>query len=249
MALDISKSMLAEDITPSRIERAKMELSSFIKALKGDQIGLIAFAGVALPRSPLTTDYGISQLVLKGTQVGDIPYGGTNLAQAINNARDLFLEGSRDRKRSKILIIVSDGEKHQGDIKKAADAARKEGITIYTVGIGSLDGELIPLKDKNGRNTGYLEDDGKPVVTKLDPKTLREIASLGGGRYYGFNNNNVDFGGILDEIARFEKKALKEESKIMKVERYQIPLGIAFCFIFFGLFLSERQKRERGGVQ
>lgn len=241
-AIDTSKSMLAEDIAPSRIERAKMELSSFIKSLKGDRVGIVSFSGVAYPLLPLTTDYSIAQLFLKNISTDDIPIRGTNISMAVETAMDLFSEGSKSQNRSRILIIVSDGESHDGNTIESAKKARENGITIYTFGIGSLSGELIPIKNKNGQNQGYVENkQNEPVITKLNSKELLEISTIGGGKYYGFEDNSIDLSKLLGEISQFERKSLKDEFKILKQERYQIPLFAAFVFLLLSIIISEKK--------
>lgn len=244
IALDISKSMLAEDIAPSRIERAKMEISSFIKTLKGDRVGLVSFAGIAYPQAPLTTDYSVTQLFLKNISVDDIPINGTNIQLAIETAADLFEMGSRGDSRSRVLILVSDGENHDGDLDKAAKMAQEKHIQIYTIGIGSLTGELIPIKDKKGVSNGYLENKGEPVLTKLNPDFLTEISALTNGKYYGFQDNSIDLSKMLGEISQLEKKSIKEEFKIMKQERFTIPLYFALFFLLLSSFIGERRRKH-----
>ncbi len=244
IALDISKSMLAEDIAPSRIERAKMEISSFIKTLRGDRVGLVSFAGIAYPQTPLTTDYSVTQLFLKNIWVDDIPIGGTNIQLAIETAIDLFEMGSRGDGRSRVLIIVSDGENHDGDLQKAVKMAQEKKIQIYTIGIGSLTGELIPIKDKKGNSKGYLESSGEPVLTKLNPDFLTEISALTNGKYYGFQDNSIDLSKMLGEISQLEKKSIKEEFKVMKQERFTVPLYFALIFLFLSSFIGERRRKH-----
>jgi len=246
-AIDISKSMYAQDIAPSRIERTKMELMSFLKLLKGDRVGLIEFAGIAYPQSPLTTDYSIIKTFLKNMNIGDIPVGGTNLELALNTAVSMFNQGSRTNKRSKLLLLVTDGESHDGNIKKAIELARKNGVIVYSIGIGSLAGELIP-RVENGKSTGYLERYGKPILSKLNEKILKKISAATGGKYYGFTDNSIDLEKILGEIASLEKKSIKEEFRILKRERFQIPLFLAFLFLLISTTISEKKgssKRKR----
>lgn len=246
IALDISRSMLAEDISPSRIDRAKMELSLFIKKLKSDRVGLIAFAGLAYPQSPLTIDYSIIKTFLASMNVGDIPVGGTNIEMAINTAINMFDDATRGGNRSKVLILLTDGESHDGKAIKAAKKAAEKGIVIYTIGIGSKDGELIPIRDKNGKNKGYLKSHGKPILTKLNDKLLKKISSVTDGKYYSFENNSQDLEGIITKISSMEKKTLKEEFRILKEERYQIPLSFALFFLLLASLISERSnKKER----
>jgi len=246
LALDISRSMLAEDISPSRIDRAKMELSLFINKLKSDRLGLIAFAGLAYPQSPLTIDYSIIKTFLSSMNVGDIPVGGTNIEMAINTAIDMFDNGTRKGgSRSKVLILLTDGESHDGKVIDSAKKAAEKGIIIYTIGIGSENGELIPIRDRDGKNTGYLKSEGKPVLSKLNDKLLKQIASITNGKYYSFQDNSEDLEGIITGISLLEKKTLKEEFRILKEERYQIPLSFALFFLLLASFISERSSKKQ----
>ncbi len=240
-AIDISKSMSAKDIAPSRLDRTKIELDAFINKLEGDRVGLIEFAGTAYPQAPLTTDYSIIKTFLKSMNIGDIPMGGTNLELAINTAVSMFNRGNRSSKRSKLLLLVSDGESHDGNIDKALELAKKNDIVIYSIGIGSKEGELIPII-KNNKNMGYLESNGKPVLSKLNEKMLKKISNDTNGKYYSFDDNTVDLERILGEIAGFEKKSIKEEFRILKKERYQIPLTLALIFLFLATIISERKR-------
>ena len=182
IALDVSLSMMAEDVAPNRLEKAKHEISKFIDKLQGDRIGLIAFAGISHVQCPLTLDYSAAKLFLRMMDTRLIPVPGTNIADAIHQARKAF--DQKDRKH-KVLILITDGEEHREDAIDEAEKAADEGIIIYTIGIGSPEGVPIPLYDRNGNRKGFKKDrQGNVVTTKLDVSTLQKIAFTTDGKYY-----------------------------------------------------------------
>ncbi|MCM8782558.1 MAG: VWA domain-containing protein, partial [Candidatus Omnitrophica bacterium] len=180
VAVDVSKSMLAEDIKPNRLERTKLALRDFVKHLKGDRIGLIAFSGSAFVQCPLTVDYSGFILSVDALDINTIPKGGTSISSAIRQAIESYEGGL---KKYKVLIIITDGEDHEGDPLKAAEVAQKEGIKIFCIGIGTNEGELIPVTDENG-NKAFLKDrNGAVVKSRLDEALLQKIALATGGSY------------------------------------------------------------------
>ena len=182
VALDVSRSMLAEDVAPNRLERARLEIMRILQRLDGDRIGLVAFAGNAFVQSPLTVDYGAAALFLNAMDTGLIPIQGTNLGEALSVALDAFEEGTRDHR---VLIVVTDGEDHEGEIEGALERALDEGVQIHTVGIGSLEGVPIPEFTASGERSGFIrDDDGAVVTTRLDESTLERVAQATGGRYF-----------------------------------------------------------------
>jgi Ca-activated chloride channel family protein len=182
VALDVSNSMLAEDIAPNRLENAKLAVTRMINRLDGDRIGLVAFAGEAFVQSPLTTDYAAATLFLGAMEPGLVPVQGTDLGAALAVSLGAF--DQRDREH-RVLIVITDGEDHEGAIEAAVTQAVDASIRIYSVGIGSSDGVPIPDFDERGRRRGFKRDaDGRVVTTKLDEATLRRIADDTGGRYF-----------------------------------------------------------------
>ena len=174
IALDVSKSMLAEDVAPNRFEKAKHEISEFIERLQGDRVGLIVFSGLAFVQCPLTLDYGAANLFLDDVYIGVVPQPGTAISEAIKTAQRSFV--SKELKH-KALIIITDGEDHEGAALEVAQEAAKEGIKIYTIGIGSPQGAPIPEFDRHGNRVGYKKDrEGRVVTTKLDIPSLEKIA-------------------------------------------------------------------------
>ncbi len=241
VALDISQSMLAEDIAPNRIDRAKHEISKFIDILRGDRIGLVIFAGESYVQCPLTLDYGAAKMFLDVVKTSWIQLQGTALADAIRQSTKAFRTES---KKHKVLILISDGEDHEGDAIDAAKEAAKEGVKIYTIGIGSENGVPIPLK-KSGGNIIYKKDKGgNLVMTRLDPIILEKIAHEGKGAYFNAGSN-LDLLSVYGEIAKMEKKDLGMNRLAVYEERYQIFLGIALFFLILEFLIPDRVRRKK----
>ncbi|RLD12609.1 hypothetical protein DRI50_08940 [candidate division KSB1 bacterium] len=244
MALDVSNSMKAEDIKPNRLEKAKHEIVRFIDLLKGDRIGLVAFAGMAHLVCPLTLDYGAAKLFLQMMDTDLIPVQGTALGDAIKVAMKAF--NQKDRKH-KVLILITDGEDHEGDPVKVAKEAAKEGIIIYTIGIGSPQGVPIPVYDRNGNEVGFMKDrNGNVVTTKLDMATLQKIAFVTNGKYYMATSGQSELEKIYGEINKMEKKELSARKFSQYEDRYQIFALIGLIFVLLEFFLPVRTRK--GGV-
>lgn len=240
VALDVSNSMLAEDIKPNRLEKAKHELDNFIDLLQGDRIGLIAFAGMAHLVCPLTLDYGAAKLFLQMMDPDLIPVQGTALEDAIRTAIKSFNQKER---KHKVLILITDGESNEGEPEKAAEDAAKEGIIIYTIGIGSLQGVPIPVYDQYGRSMGFKKDrNGNVVTTRLDVKTLQKIAFITNGKYYIASSGQAELRKIYDEIRKMEKKELSAHKFAQYEDRYQIFLVLGLIFLMLEFFLPVRTK-------
>ena len=195
IAIDTSSSMLAEDIKPNRLEKAKLELSSFIDKLRGDRVGLVAFAGAAYLQCPLTLDHNAVKVFLDVIDHELIPLPGTAIGDAMELAVDAF-EGAK--KKHKVLVLLTDGEDHGSDPMGNAEKAKEEGIIVYTIGIGSPKGELIPERGQNGSLRGYKKDnEGEIVHSRLDQETLMKIASITGGKFFRATPSEME----LDSIA------------------------------------------------
>jgi Ca-activated chloride channel family protein len=236
VALDTSKSMLATDIKPNRLERAKLAIKDLLSKLKSDKIGLVAFSGSSFLQCPLTMDYNAFAIALDALNVQSIPRGGTAIGAAIQTALAAFQSGSGG---SKSLIIISDGENHEGDPVGFAKAAARRGITIETVGIGSPSGELILIRDANG-NPSYLKDGaGNVVKTTLNETMLREIARAGNGDY--IRSDGLMLG--LEELyarklARLDRSEVSTKWQKRYVDRYQLPLLLALLLLGLELIFS-----------
>lgn len=239
IAIDTSKSMLAEDIKPNRLERSKLAITDLVRKLKGDRVGLIAFSGTAFLQCPLTIDYSGFLLTLDDLSAGIIPRGGTSISSAIREAVKCY----RDRgAKYKILILITDGEDHEGDPIKAAELAKKEGVTIFAIGIGTKEGELIPITDAQGK-AGFLKDkNGNIVKTSLDEETLKKIALMTDGSYVRATSSEFGLELIYDEkLSKFEKTEIESKMQKHYEERFQIPLVIGLIFLFFEMLISDRR--------
>ncbi len=240
IVLDVSKSMLAEDVKPSRLERAKLAIQDLLGQLKGDRIGLVAFAGTSFIQCPLTVDYGAFSLTLDELNVETIPRGGTALAEAIRSSAKAFEASSSD---SRALILITDGEDHAGAALEAAKTVAKEGIKIFCIGIGTAEGELIPITDAAGNRTFLKDREGRTVKSRLDESTLQQIALAANGSYV--RSTSTAFG--LDRVysERISKLAPKEEESSRKKQpylRYQWPLAMALLLLGLEPWLSDRKR-------
>ncbi|SYZ73983.1 BatB protein (fragment) [Candidatus Zixiibacteriota bacterium] len=240
IAVDVSNSMLAQDIKPSRIEKARQEVRGIIDRLKGDRIGLVVFAGDAFIECPLTLDYSAAKIFLDIIDVGLVPRQGTAIGDAIRKATEAF---SKMEKKHKVLILLTDGEDQNTDPLGAAEEARKEGVKIYTIGIGSVTGEPIPITNRNGDVIGYKKDrNGEVVVTKLDEMTLQKIALATGGKYYHATPGEMELDKVYDDISKMEKKELEGKLMVQYEDRFQYPLLFGIFVIVLEFFISERRK-------
>ncbi len=241
IALDVSNSMLAEDIKPNRLEKAKHEIANFISILRGDRIGLVAFAGMAHLVCPLTLDYGAAKLFLQMMDTDLIPVQGTALSDAIKTALKAFNQKER---KHKVLILITDGEDHEGDPVKVAEEAAKEGIVIYTIGIGSPQGVPIPVYDQFGNSLGFKKDrNGNVVTTKLDIKTLQKVAFITNGKYYIATSGQSELKKIYEEINKMEKKELSARKFSQYEDRFQIFVALGLFFLLLEFFLPVRDKK------
>ena len=243
VALDVSRSMLAEDVVPNRLERARLEIMRILLRLDGDRIGFVAFAGNAFVQSPLTVDYGAAALFLNAMDPALIPIQGTNLGEALTVALDAFEEGTRDHR---VLIVVTDGEDHEGEIEEALERARDEGVRIHTVGIGSLDGVPIPEFTDSGERRGFVRDEsGAVVTTRLDESTLKRVAEATGGRYFPVLGPGANLDLLVEEITGAEGRELETREITQFDEQFQIFLGFALLLLLAeGLIPERRRKKE-----
>jgi Ca-activated chloride channel family protein len=240
VAVDLSNSMLARDMKPNRLEKAKQEIRSIINRLAGDRIGLVAFAGEAFVQCPLTLDYAAARMLLSVMDQNTISVQGTSLSSAIEAAQRAF---SQLEKKHKVLLLLTDGEDHEGRAVEAAAEARKDGIKIYTVGIGSATGEPIPVVDRKGQQVGFKKDkEGEVIVSRLDEATLQKIALETGGKYYHATAGELELDRIFDEISSMEKKELEGTLVTRYDDRYQWPLLLVIVLAAAEFFVSERKK-------
>ncbi len=238
IALDVSLSMLAEDIKPNRLERAKFQIASLINKLKGDRIGLIVFSGAAYVQFPLTTDYSAANLFLSAVDVHSVPQPGTAIADAINLSVKSFDLKSNTQKA---IVVITDGEDHEGDLNKAIESAVSKKIKIYTIGLGSPDGVLIPIYNSAGSRIGFKKDrNGKPVLTKLDEVTLKEIAEKAKGKYYLGSNNQNELDDIYNELSSFEKTEFGVRKVTDYEDRFYYFLAPAILLLLIEFFMTNK---------
>ncbi|MCK5170023.1 MAG: VWA domain-containing protein, partial [Bacteroidales bacterium] len=207
IAIDVSNSMLAEDIKPNRLERAKQAISKLVDKMENDRIGLIVFAGDSYIQVPVTSDYSAAKMFLSSINTNFVSKQGTAIGSAIDLAMNSFTPESN---MEKALIIITDGENHEDDAIKAAELAHEKGIAIHTIGMGSPQGAPIPLQKGYGQTVFQKDKDGNTVISKLDQGALQEIASAGGGVYIRANNTQTGLNKLFERINKMEKTEMEE---------------------------------------
>jgi Ca-activated chloride channel homolog len=237
ICLDVSNSMMAQDIKPNRLERAKQSIVRLIDNLEGDRIGIIVFAGKAYTQLPITTDYAAAKMFTYTINTGIIPTQGTAIAQAIEVASGAFGES----KHNKAIVVITDGEDHEGDVLEQADAAVKKGITIYTIGMGLPEGAPIPVFSGNIQ-TGYKKDrEGQTIMTKLDETLLQRISSIGKGMYVRATTSETGLGKIFEDISKIQKSEIEEKQFSDYEDRFQYFVALALFILILDLFVFERK--------
>jgi Ca-activated chloride channel homolog len=252
VALDFSKSMLAQDVRPNRLERAKLELNELINMLTGDRIGLVAFAGDTM-RFPLTTDYAAAIAFWRDLGPYDMPVGGTAIGKALTAAVRMLrpeaeqgdpAKTAESTARSKVIVLLTDGEDHVGDPVAAAKEAAEQGIAVYTVGFGSDSPELIPRYLDDGASMGYQKkDDGQYVMTALTPENedkLKEIATKTGGRYYRAGSDLSGVAAVIDDIRKMKQTEVEARQITVYDEVFQWFLGPAALLLLLAFAMPER---------
>lgn len=237
IALDVSNSMLAEDLKPNRLERAKQAISVLLDRLRGDRIGIIVFAGSARKQVPITIDYATAKMTVQSITPDDVNTQGTSLSAAINMAMESL---PVDRASSGAIILITDGEDHEGEAVELARKAKKQNVFVHTIGIGTPQGVPIPIYN-NGLVSGYKTDrNGQTVITKLNEQILKEIASEGGGIYVKGNNPTLALDQIKKEIDRMDKQVVSMKRYEDGKEQFQWPLALAIFLIILEGCISEQ---------
>ena len=240
LAVDVSNSMNAEDIVPSRLERSKQAINKLISEMKGDRIGVIVFADKAFVQLPITTDYSAAKMFLSTVNTSLVASQGTAIAEAIN----LAVKSFSDEDHSKAIIIISDGEDHENDAAvKAAKEAAKLGIRIYTIGMGLPDGAPIPQYNKYGHQTGYRKDrNGNTIITKLNESMLQQIAVAGNGIYVRASNSNVGLEKIYNDIETLDKAEIDTKVFTDYEDQFQWFVGAAIVLLLVEILVSSGKK-------
>lgn len=237
IALDVSNSMLAEDYAPNRLERAKLAVSKLVDRLSGDRIGLVIFAGSSFVQLPITTDYVSAKMFLSSVSTESVPIQGTAIADAIRLSVKSF---SPQSEKSRVVIVITDGENHEDDPVKMAKEAFENGVRVFTIGVGSPEGKPIPM------NGEYIKDkDGNIVVTKLDESTLREIASEGGGAYVRAGNGEFGLNPIIDSIRKMDKEKFDAIVFEEYNELFMYCFAVALALMGAAMLLSEKKWKKQ----
>ncbi len=240
LALDVSNSMMAEDIQPNRLERAKQAISTLIDRLENDKIGLIVFAGDAYTQIPITTDYSSAKMFLTNINTSIVSRQGTAIGAAIDLASKSF---SPSTEASKVIVIISDGENHEGNAIEAARAAAEKGIKIFTIGMGSTKGSPIPasmnLLDKDFRR----DREGNVIMTKLNVAMLSEIARVGDGKYYGATSSRVGLNDLFEKLNKLDKEEIDTKVYSEYEEQFPYLIWIALGFLVVEFFIFEKKGR------
>jgi Ca-activated chloride channel family protein len=240
VAVDLSRSMLAQDVAPSRLDRARLAILRLIRNLDGDRIGLVAFAGDAFVQSPLTTDYTAAAMFLNAMEPEMMPVQGTDLGEALRVSLDALEKAARE---DRLLVVVTDGEDHEGEIDPQLQRAAALGVRIHAVGIGSLDGVPIPESvSGEGRQSFKRDAEGNVVTTRLDEETLRRVAEATGGRFVRVGPGSTAFEDLLDEIAGVEGEEVEAREITQFEEQYQIFLGLAFVLLLVEALVPEGRR-------
>lgn len=247
VVLDFSKSMLAQDVRPSRIERAKAELTRFISELGGDRVGIVAFAGETM-EFPMTVDYAAATLFFRELMPADMPVGGTAIGRALTAAKRLLERADQtganpEDKRAKVVVLLTDGEDHEGDPVKAAEELKSISAKVFVLAIGSRSGEPIPTYAEDGTWTGYMRDEkGNPIVSALSKEgedQLKKVAEVTGGAYFEPRQGSVGVDQIRAQMRKMKQSELKARRVTVHEERYALVLLLAFLLIVLEALLPE----------
>ena len=236
--IDVSSSMRGTDIKPTRLDKSKFEVSQMIQNLKGDRVAIIVFAGSSHLYLPLTTDYEAAHLFLDQIDTNMIPTQGTALSSAIQTGLSAF---SEDDSKYKVLILITDGEDHEGEAISLAKQASKRGMIIHTVGVGTIAGSLIPNINNSGITEYKKDNSGKLVTSQLNEKILEEIAEAGEGAFIRFNNKPANYKNILNQIDSMEKRTVKSHVYSEFEEQYQKFGILSLCLMIVSMLISTRK--------
>lgn len=247
IALDVSRSMLAEDIKPSRLAKAKHEISALFDKLQGHRIGVVIFSGEAFVQCPLTLDYAAAKILLSEVDVGSVPTPGTAISAALRKAVESFPPGERE---SRVVILITDGEDTVEDPKQAAEKAAEEGVMIYAIGIGDPLGVPIPVRDESGGIKDYVKDkDGNVVTSRLDEDILRSICLTTGGAYYRVRADSLQLDDIYQHMEqRRQERLLKTQFITQYEERFQFFLFPALLLLSIEMLMTDRKRAPRRTV-
>ncbi|CAN5433904.1 VWA domain-containing protein [soil metagenome] len=239
IALDLSRSMNADDISPTRLEKAKFEVNRLINRLDGDRVGLLVFTGEAFVQSPMTLDYSALRLYLDIAQTDQMPSSTTNFRAALVKAEETFLSIEENTDAANVLLFIADGENHGPDFRSAVERLNRMGVSIFTVGIGTEQGGRISVYE-NGAFRGYHRDNqGNEVITRLGTQTMREIAALGGGNYYQISSGSDTIEPFMSRLEELERGQFSSQEFANYKNRYQLMVMIGIVFLCLSLFFPD----------
>lgn len=239
VAIDVSNSMLAQDIQPNRLERARQSVSRLLDELGNDRIGLIIFAGKAYTQLPITTDYNAAKMMLSTIKPELVPVQGTAIGQAI----EMGMASFKTEEGGKAIIIITDGENHEDDAVSKAEEAASKGIHVYTIGMGLAEGAPIP-EYRNNQMTGFKKDrSGTTVITRLDESMLEQIAQAGDGIYVRASNTQAGLRRVYDEIGKLEQNTYESHSYADYDERYQYFIALSLIFLVLSFVINEKKSK------
>ncbi len=243
IVLDTSRSMLARDMRPNRLSKAKQEIYGLLERMKGDRVGLVCFAGDAIIQCPLTLDYNAAQIVVNAVDFTTVSRPGTAIAKALTTAVGMF---DATEKKFKVIVLITDGEDHEGDVEDAAAKAEQAGVIIYAIGIGSPSGEPIPELKPDGTFSGFKKDEnGRVILSKLDEYSLQKIALSTGGKYFRASAGELELDRVYEDISTMEKKELEGKLFTQYEDRFAWFLVPAALLITLEAVLTERRRRRR----
>jgi Ca-activated chloride channel family protein len=242
VALDVSNSMLAQDVKPDRLSRAKLEIADLMTRLGGDEIGLVLFSGASFIQFPLTSDYATARMFLDNARPEVISNPGTNIGAAIRTAMSGF---DHNRASQKVIVLITDGEDHDANTLAMAQQAADQGIMLYTIGFGSPQGEPIPQYNEQGEVVGYKKDQNSEVVlSKLDEATLQQIAQIGNGQYFRAAADGGELGALVSELNTLQKGELSSQIETWGIERFQGFLAVALIALVVMELIPDRVREK-----
>ncbi|AXT51831.1 VWA domain-containing protein [Aquimarina sp. BL5] len=237
-AIDVSKSMLAEDIAPNRLEKSKQLVTQIINNLASDRVGIIAYAASAFPQLPITTDYGSAKMFLQSMNTDMLSSQGTAINEAIELAKTYYDD---EEQTNRVMFIISDGEDHEGNVESMAEAAAEEGIKIFTIGVGTTKGGPIPIKRNGIVQTYKKNSQGETVITKLNTTILQEIANQANGTYIDGTSTNAVVENVTELLQGMDKKEFEAKQFADFKDQFQWFLGAGLLLLFLDIFLLERK--------
>jgi Ca-activated chloride channel family protein len=240
IALDVSKSMLSQDVAPSRLEKSKLLIQTLLKNLDGDRVGLVIFAGNAYLQMPLTVDYSSLLLYLRSITTNSVPTQGTIITDALEKSEAAFKETD---KKHKAIIVITDGEDHEENAINMAEELASDGTKVFTVGVGTANGGTIPVYDQNGQITGEKKDEnGAVIISKMNANMLQALAKGGNGNYYVLDNTKQVAEFLSKDIAKMETKTINDKVFTDFVEQFQYFLIFALLVLMADFFITYRKK-------